>query len=227
MLANEITIKAGNHRIYQSPNSKKIELINKIISENETLDILVVCSSNVDALKESLASKDVRVVEDRELVKDKSMNCEFLIGYDMPIKDIVYIARISRATQKAVTLLNEEEQKSLHDIETLLGRAIKQEIVDGFGYEVKVKQEEKVYKKKPLTKTQISEIAKKRHEDATQEKVVKEYPTSPKKDFAKKDKWDKDKKSSGKFSDKKDDKRKKPFSGKKITIKSLKPSTEI
>ncbi|MDQ7067831.1 MAG: hypothetical protein Q9M40_07565 [Sulfurimonas sp.] len=33
-------------------------------------------------------------------------------------------------------LLNESEQKLLHSIETLLGRAIKQEALEGFMYEV-------------------------------------------------------------------------------------------
>jgi hypothetical protein len=213
MSSNEITIKAGNQRIYQCPNDKKIALINKIIAENEKLDIIVVCSSDVAALRESLDSKKVKVVEDRELVKDKEMRCEFLIGYDMPIKAIVYMARVSRASQKAVMLLNESEQRLLHSIETLLGRAIKQESIEGFMYEVEAKKEEDPRKRKPLTKEQITEIARKRHEDATVDKPKKEYKDS--KDFkgSSDDRWAKKKKEPNKFLGK-DENGKAIFSGK-------------
>ena len=218
MSANEITIKAGNHRIYQCQNDRKIALINKVIAENEKLDILVVCSSDVAALRESLESKKVRVVEDRELVKDKEMSCEFLIGYDMPIKAIVYMARVSRASQKAVMLLNESEQKFLHSIETLLGRAIKQEALEGFMYEVPEKKEEDPKKRKPLTKAQITEIAKQRHEDATVDKPKKEYSDKPKRDFrdskgSSDDRWAKKKKEENKYLGK-DENGKAIFSGK-------------
>lgn len=167
MSENKIIIKAGNHRIYPCQNEKKTALVNKLIEENKALDIVVVCSSDVDSLKEAIDSKDVRVVEDRELVKDKELKCEFLISYDMPVKAIVYMARVSRASQKAVMLLNESEQRLLHSIETLLGRAIKQEVLEDFVYEAPAKKEFDPRAKKKLTKEQITEIAKKRHEDAT------------------------------------------------------------
>ncbi len=222
MSANEITIKAGNHRIYQCPNDKKIALINKTIEENKKLDIVVVCSSDVAALRESLDSKDIRVVEDRELVKDKELRCEFLIGYDMPIKAIVYMARVSRASQKAVMLLNESEQRLLHSIETLLGRAIKQEAIEGFMYEVPEKKEEDPNRRKALTKDQITEIARKRHEDATVDKPKQEYSDKPKRDFKDKgdfkkgssdDRWAKKKKEPNKYLGK-DENGKAIFSGK-------------
>ncbi|MDQ7044061.1 MAG: hypothetical protein Q9M34_11115, partial [Sulfurimonas sp.] len=96
MSENKITIKAGNHRIYQCQNEKKTDLVNKLIEENKELDIVVVCSTDVTVLKEAIDSKDVRVVEDRELVKDKELACEFLISFDMPVKAIVYMARVAR-----------------------------------------------------------------------------------------------------------------------------------
>jgi len=216
MSANEITIKASNQRIYQCPNDQKVALINNVIAENKKLDIVVVCSSDVAALRESLDSKDVRVVEDRELVKDKELKCEFLIGYDMPIKAIVYMARVSRASQKAVMILNESEQKLLHSIETLLGRAIKQEAIEGFMYKVAAKKEYDPKKRKALTKDQITEIARKRHEEATVEKPKHEYSDKPKGDFKKGDKderWEKKKKAPNKFLGK-DESGKAIFSGK-------------
>jgi len=225
MSSSTITVKPANHIIYQCPQEKKVALVDKIIEENKKLTIVVVCSSDVYVLKESLASKDVRVIEDRELVKEKELACDFIISYDMPIKAIVYMARVSKATKKAVMLLDESEQKGVHSIETLLGRAIKQEMVEGFMYEVPEKREENPHKKKPLTKEQISEIAKKRHEDATKEKPKFEkkrddFKKGDKKEFSKEkrkpssdDKWAKKKKAPNKFLGK-DENGKAIFSGK-------------
>ncbi len=211
MSETTITIKAGNHRIYQCPNEKKVALINKLIEDNKKLDIVVVCSSDVAALRESLDSKEVRVVEDRELVKDKDLKCEFIISYDMPIKAIVYMARASRASEKAVMLLNESEQRLLHSIETLMGRAIKQEAIEGFMYEVETKSPQDPKKRKPLTKAQITEIAKKRHEDATVEKPKRDFSDKPKREGD--DRWAKKKKEPNKYLGK-DDSGKAIFSGK-------------
>ena len=214
MSQNSITIKPSNNTIYQCPISKKIALINKLVEENSKLDIVVACSADVAALRESIASKTIRVIEDRDLVKDKELKCDFLISYDMPIKAIVFMARVSKAVKKAVMLLDESEQKGVHLIEMLYGRAIKQIALEGFMYEVEVK-EEKVYEgKKPLTKEQISEIAKKRHEDATVEKPKKNFD-KPKRSFdkPKDDKWAKKKKAPNQFLGK-DDNGKAIFSGK-------------
>ena len=209
MSSNSITIKPANHRIYECQNDKKIALLKKFIEENKTLDTLVVCSRDVDTLKEALAATGVKVVEDRELVKDKALTCEFLLSYDMPIKAIVYMARVSRATKMAFMLLNESEQKLLHSIETLLGRVIKQERLEDFKYEVKKVSEDERPKRKKLTKDEITEIARQRHEDATVEKPKKEY--KPRKEGD--EKWAKKKKAPNKFLGK-DENGKAIFSGK-------------
>ena len=49
MSTNSITIKPNNHRIFQCPNDKKIELLNDIIAQDKKLDILV-AGEPVDAL---------------------------------------------------------------------------------------------------------------------------------------------------------------------------------
>lgn len=195
MSTSQIAIKSANHRIYQCQEEKKIDLLKQLIQENSTLETLVVCSCDADILKESLKDMQVKIVEDKELVKDKTMKSELLISYDIPIKAIVYMARVSRASQKAFLLLAESEQKELHAIETLLGRVIKQEIVEGFGYPVKERAPE--VKRKKLSKEEITEIAKQRHLDATVEK-----PT-----------WEKKQKAPNKFLGK-DENGKAMFSGK-------------
>jgi len=220
MSATAITIKPNNHRIYQCPQDKKIELLKKIIEQNSSEDILVVCSSEVDSLKEKLSEQNIKVVEDREVVKDKTITSDFLISYDMPIEAIVYVERLGRARQKAIMLLDESEQKALHSIEMLLGRAIKQEKIEGFEYPQKAKPLAKRTVIKKLSAQEIKEVAKKRYESSTREKPTydkensdKDESRKPKRDFRDKPKKD----------DKYAKKRPAPkVTGKKISIKARK-----
>jgi len=221
MSATTISIKPNNHRIYQSPQAKKIELLNKIIEENSNEDIAVVCSVNAKELQEKLQNQAIKVIEDRELVQDKEFTCDFLISYDMPIEAIVYVERVGRAKERAIMLLDESEQKALHGIEMLLGRAIKQESLEGFEYPQKAKPLSKEFGRKKLSKEEIQEIAKKRYEKSTQEQPKFDKEESergngkkPKRDFKKDDKKD----------DKWEKKKKAPrTTGKKISIKARKP----
>jgi len=178
MSTNNISIKPNNHRVYPCPNSKKTELLNQLIEQNNSLDIVVVCAKDVELLKESIENKNIKVLEDKELVKQKDLTCEMIISYDMPIKSIVYMARISKATNSAVILLDASEQKSLYPIEQTLGRAIKQVILKGFEYEV-IKPKEITSKK--MSKEKIKEVAKKRYEEKTQD--PKEKTSKPKRDY--------------------------------------------
>jgi superfamily II DNA/RNA helicase len=153
------------------------------------------------------------VVEDRDFVQDAKASCAYLISHDMPIEAIVYVARVSKATQKAVMLLDEEEQKSLYKIEMLLGRAIKQEVVEGFEYPQKEKTAGYPQRKK-LSKEEIKEVAKKRYEKSTQPDREPEYKRDEKKREPKA-------KSAEKFVPKKSMAKTKT-TGRKITIKALK-----
>lgn len=190
MSETQISIKPNNHRIYKCPSDKKIELLNKIISENLHDNILVVCSKDMQIIKDALTNKEIKVIEDRELIKDKELSCDFLISFDMPIKNIVYMARIAKTKEKAVMLLDESEQTELYQIEMLLGRAIKQEIIEGFEYAAPAPKEE-VYGRKPLTKVQIKEVAKQRYEAKTQEPKEKTYDKKPKREYEDKKSYDK------------------------------------
>jgi len=186
MSSNSITIKPNNHRVYQCPTEKKIELLNKIISENKKTNILVVCSKEPQAITDALDNKDIKVIEDRELIKLPELECEMLISYDLPIKAIVYMARVVKASSSAILMLDESEQKELYHTEMLLGRAIKQDIIEGFGYPVVEKAPESDRPRK-MTKDQIKEVAKKRYDEKTQEpKEKKEY--KPKRDYGDEDK---------------------------------------
>jgi len=198
MSSNPITIKPNNHRVYQCPNEKKIELLNKFISENIGADIVIACSKDAQLIKDGLDNKEIRVIEDKELVSSKDLQYEVLLSYDLAIKAIVYMARIAKATTKAILLLDSSEQKELYHVEMLLGRAIKQEIIEGFEYPViekKTSPERPTPKK--MSKEQIKEVAKKRYDEKTQEPKEKAY--KPKRDFG-----DQDKKSYDKSGTKKD-----------------------
>ena len=241
MSNNQISIKPNNHRVYQCPTEKKLELLKKIILEHEGQSILVACSKEPQTIIDALENPAIQVIEDKELIKDKELSCELLVSFDLPIKNIVYMARVVKATQKAVMILDEKEQKELHQIEMLLGRALKQEVIEGFEYQ-KVEKKEEPRGAKPLTKEQIKEVAKKRYDKKTQppkEKSYekKSYPKKPDSD----NKWAKKKKAPNKFLGK-DENGKAIFSGKsgernhhydgtpkvgkKINIKARKPKEE-
>ena len=229
MPADSISIKPNNHRVYQCQTNKKIELLNKVIADNANADILVACSKEPQIIKDALQNKTLKVIEDRELVKNKDLKCELLISYDLPIKNIVYMARLGKATHKAILILDESEQKELYQIEMLLGRAIKQEQIEGFEYE-KIAPKETEPGRKPMSKEQIKEVAKKRYEEKTQEPQEKIYD-KPKRDYDDKksynqegkknsfnksdsdDRWAKKKKAPNKFLGK-DENGKPIFSGK-------------
>jgi len=243
--ANTLSIKANNHRVYQCPTEKKIELLQRLIEENKGANIIVVSAYNTAKIQEALENTEIKIFQDKELIKEKELQCDIVIGFDMPIKNIVYMARASKAKEKSFMLLDESEQKELHFIEMLLGRAIKQESVAGFEYAVQEK-EAPVSKGKKLSKEEIKEVAKKRFEKSTQERPKKEFVKS---DKPKDERWAKKKKAPNKFLGK-DENGKAIFSGKsgernhrydgtprdkydapkvtgkKINIKSRKPKAE-
>ncbi len=192
MSNKQVTIKPNNHRVYQCPSEKKLELLNKIIAEHKGLNILVACSKEPQTILDALENKTIQVIEDRELIKQKELTCELLISFDLPIKNIVYMARIAKTTQKALILLSQSEQKELHQVEMLLGRALKQEVIEGFAYPQAPKKEE-TYGRKPLTKEQIKEVAKQRYEAKTQEPKEQDFDKKPKRDYGDEEKKSYDK----------------------------------
>jgi len=229
MSSTQPTIKPNNHRVHPCPNDKKLSLVNKLISDNRESKIIVVTSIDANSVKEFLqnensqALENVEVLDDKTLIKDENLTCDLLISLDVPSKAIIYMARLAHTTNRALLLLNESEQNFLYPIETLLGRVIKQDIIEGFAYEVKEKPKTPSRPApKKMTQSQIKEEAKKRYDEQTGEpKPKKEYKSEDKKEFKKKDfnksdkddKWAKKKKESNKYLGK-DENGKAIFSGK-------------
>ncbi|MCK9491285.1 MAG: hypothetical protein M0Q24_04285 [Sulfurimonas sp.] len=217
------SIKPTNHRVYPCPNDKKPSLLKQIISQNKDSKIIIVTSQDASSIKESLAdATNAQVLTDDALFKDESITCDLLISLDLPQKAILYIKRLSHTTSKAILILNESEQKLLYPIETLLGRVIKQEIVEGFEYE-KIEKKETKPKQKQMSKQDIKDVAKKRYDEGTRDpnEIKKEFKKpegdkkfdKPRRDDDKAKQWEKKKKSPNKFLGK-DEKGKALFSGK-------------
>ena len=220
MSTEKPTIKPTNHTIHPCPNDKKLALVKELISQNNSEDIIVVASVDAMGIADSLKELNVKVLDDKTLIKDKELTCSLLISYDIPAKAVIYMARLSHTTFKAVMLINETEQKLLYPIETLLGRVIKQEGVTGFEYVVKEKPAVDPKAPRKLSKEKIKEIAKKNYD----EKVDNPRPQSdkPKREYDKRDnksndekaaQWEKKKKAPNKFLGK-DENGKAKFSGK-------------
>ena len=151
MSTTEISIKHNNHRVHPCPSEKKLELLNLLIKKNSKMKITIVTANNLELLKKTINEGNITVVDDNELIKSNDLISELLISYDLPDRAIIYMARLAKATGAALILLDSSEQKELYPIETLLGRAIKQEVVAGFEYQnvekFKVAQESKKPKK--------------------------------------------------------------------------------
>ncbi|MDD3059387.1 MAG: hypothetical protein PHW94_00415 [Sulfurimonas sp.] len=168
MPANSISIKANNHRIYQCFEHKKKQLLSEVMEENAGADILIITSKNAGKLKEHINNPQIRVMSDEELSEMPQTKCEVLINFDLPQSAQSYFDRVSKATVKAVTIVDIAEQKLLYPIETVIGRVIKQEIRPGYGYVTK----------KDIANAKLKEELKAMRQ---KEKEKKELP--PKRDF--------------------------------------------
>lgn len=229
MSANQINIKPNKHKIYQCPKSKKLSLLNYLLEQNKNNSIAII-SSNATNLK----LEGITLLSDEELATSTA-SYELIISYDLPSDAEIYIKRVQKATQGAFILLDIEEQKELYPIETILGRAIKQESLVGFEYEVK---KEKLFdkpkqitqdKKKPFVKSSYSnprQDGEKKSFDKPKKWDSKEAkPFDKPKNFKKDDKpkkWDKPKQNNIKPKEnQKEPKEIKPI--RKIVIKKPKP----
>ncbi len=211
MPSTSITIKHNNHRVHPCPNDKKLQLLELLIQNHSQSSILVVTSTHAEFLKNALNIPNVVIMNDDELFKSPEIQSDILISYDLPSTAIEYMVRLARAGIKALILLDIQEQTQLYPIETLLGRAIKQEVLSGFEYAV-----QEIVKKefKPHTEKKYDNGAK--EERKPKDFVKKEYK---KKDFTKSEKSDKPEKwaNKGKKQNKflgKDENGKAKFSGK-------------
>lgn len=132
MSTESITIKPNNHRIHLVSLEKKAALVTFLLEQNASLSTLL-CVSEKDLLPAELQkSETLTIVEDKDLTTLAATSYDLVISYDIPSDAPIYIQRVSKASQKALLVLNTKEQNKLYPIETLLGRTIKQEAIEGF-----------------------------------------------------------------------------------------------
>ncbi|MFA6196167.1 MAG: hypothetical protein WC656_05960 [Sulfurimonas sp.] len=134
-------LKRHNHRVHPCETEKKQELLNILLAKNSEKSILVVTCDENDSLENLSNAKNVLFISDDVLLKSPELQAELVISYDLPDKAIAYMARIAHATTYALILLDLTEEKLLYPIETLIGRTIMQEPIDGFGPIIVVKEE--------------------------------------------------------------------------------------
>ena len=121
------------------------------------------------------SSKILKIFTDKNLIQNNNESCELLISFDLPNKAIIYDARLVHTSSNAILLLSKNEQVLLYPIETLFGRVIKQEIIEGYEEPKDEKDDDKKTHIKTMTKDQIKEVAKKRYEKSTMPQEKKEY----------------------------------------------------
>ncbi|PHQ90786.1 MAG: hypothetical protein COB42_04615 [Sulfurimonas sp.] len=131
------TLKRHNHRVHPCKNEKKEELLVLLLEKNLGKKIIVVKSEKLEL---SFAQENVSFVSDKELYNTPELRCELLISFDLPQQAVVYMSRITKSDSHALILLDPAQEKLLHPIETLNGRTIMQEAIEGFSEEIIQKQ---------------------------------------------------------------------------------------
>lgn len=198
MSSSTATLKRHNHRVHPCKDEKKEELLKFLLNKNSDKKIIVVTSSKTELTTEQ---ENVIIVSDEELAKTPDERCDMLISYDLPSKAIKYMARIAHSDTYALILVNPSEERILHPIETLIGRTIMQEPVEGFS-------EERVDKTaQPVSKDSNPREERKREfltRDEKPEKSFKEKKPYSDKPRAEKREYNSDKKY--------DERAKKPYS---------------
>lgn len=207
-MPSNITIKHANHKILPVTQEKKLSLLQLLLEENQDKSIAIF-SSDIELLKQTnLLHPNLTLLSDT--TDDRY---EIVISYEIPQDAQIYLARVAQANVNAFLILLESEQNALYPIEVILGRAIKQEIKDGFGYPLPEPKEEKVFKKQDFSRDKKPYDKEKKPHDKDKKPFVKSNKP-----------YDKDKKP---YSGEKKpyDKDKKPYSGEKKPYDASKKKT--
>jgi len=205
MLTSQITLKHNKHLVHPCPKNKKLPLLEALIAKNSNLNIVIVSNNSLDILKEVIVGDNILLTDDKNLQESDKVLCELLISYDLPSDASVYMERLAKATKEAIIIIDNDEQKKLYPIETLLKRTIRQEAVEGFAYEVK--EEQKSFDKPKYNKS------KRDGERSDKKSYDKPKYNKSKRDGEKSDKFVKKDKKPNKFLGK-DENGKAIFSGK-------------
>ncbi|MBU1658852.1 hypothetical protein KKG72_07365 [bacterium] len=181
MSSTAITLKRQHHRTHPCKLKRKNELLDVLLSRNTTMSILIVTQNNSQALKDRVNGDNIRVVNDEELANLSDFKADLLISYDLPDTPEAYLKRLMHVKTTALVLLDKEEEKKLYPIETLLGRTLLQEYIEGFEPKVIAadKKEEKTFK--PRDPRSDERPRKNSYKSNTRDSAKKEDTRAPRK----------------------------------------------
>lgn len=179
MSAATTTIKRHNHRIHPCEASKKQELLKHLSTLYSDKTILIVSASN-NGIKE-IEDQKITLSDDTSLKGREGRQWDILISFDLPAKAEDYLTRFACAKEIALILMDEKEQALLYAIEKLLGKNIKQELIQGF--EPKIEAVKSPAKHRP---TKSQQRSAKEDDKKRRNQVDKEKPFNAKKEWSKK-----------------------------------------
>jgi hypothetical protein len=123
-----ISIKRHNHRVYFCTSERKNELIDVLIASHSSMSIAIVTTLALELPEHITVAAEITSAFD------------LIIVYDLPQDSEAYINRLSFANQFVFMLLAPEEQNVLYPIETILGRTLVQERLEGFAQPIPAKE---------------------------------------------------------------------------------------
>lgn len=160
-------IKRHNHAAYRCLSTQKASLLTHLLDEHKDKRIAV-----IGAPKEYRLS-GVTYIEDEDLAT--APRVDLIISYTLPATPELYMARLNHTDLLAFVLLDESDNSLLYEIERQLGKAIRQEQLEGFGSEQKKKEPMRDnYGEKPH-KDKKSFASKRDFDDDSSEESRREY----------------------------------------------------
>lgn len=150
-MPTQSSIKRQNHRLHPCPKEQKSALLTHLITMYPNHSILIITKDESTEIPVS-KSTGITVLTDAQLSETPEQKAEILISYDLPEKALTYIARLSRATKAALVIADAYDEKLLYNIETLLGRTIIQEVIEGFVPDFGLSEEKKIKAEKEAKK---------------------------------------------------------------------------
>ncbi len=171
-------LKRHNHRVHPCENARKQELLKELSELYKDKSILVISEANTTTTH--LETKNLTLSNDHELSTMENTSWEVLISFELPKDPQNYLKRLDYTTEMALVLFDDKEQTRLYNIEKLLGKNIKQEIIKGF--EPKTAQTKDIKKTHPTKSQQRSA----KEDDKKRKNLV-----DKEKSFSAKKEWDK------------------------------------
>ena len=219
------SIKRHNHRIHPCAPERKQELLKHLLTCNETSSILIVVSGEAKEIQELIDDKNIIVTNDTGLADFPDLIRDLVISYDLPDTSEEYMARISHAATHALILLDPQDQIHLYPIETLLGRTLMQEVISGFEIEVEKPKEKFRRDERP---NRNNERPPRKYKDSDSRDSRDKKPYEKKKSYGEKKNYsdNKERKSyddRGKSSYKSSKPTGAKKTGKRVSIKAIKP----